>query len=75
MVELSDLIPGFGGMTDTAFCPELAKVLILVCMAVIAILGCVPQILQVACVDVAFGAGCFSVNADQFERDLIMVEF
>lgn len=74
MIELSDLIPGFGGMANTALSSKLALVFIFICMAGKTILRGVAQVVQVARVDVTFGAGCLRVDPFQFERDLIMVE-
>ena len=61
-------------MTDSALCPELAEMLIIFFVTGKAILRCSLQARQIMRADVTLRAQCQSVNTNQFERNLVVVE-
>lgn len=74
MIELRGFSPAFGGVADSAFRPKLTEMLVIFFVADKTVLRSGLQVRQVARIDMTFGAQCQSVNTNQFERDLVMVE-
>ena len=74
MIELGRFSPAFRSMTNSAFRSEATFMLVILRVTGIAILGSGLQVGEVARIDVALRTSCQRMDANQMERNFIMVK-